>query len=62
MENTLQETNLQEVTAADETPRMKCLREAQEAHNRCLSTAKTEAEKSACNAALSKAIAACPAP
>lgn len=61
MENTSKAANLQEVIAQEETPRMKCLREAQEAHLRCLSTAKTDAEKSACHAALSKAERACPA-
>ncbi len=48
--------------SAQETPSMKCLREAQEAHTACLSKAKTPEEKSTCNAALTKAINACPAP
>ena len=50
------------VTAQEETPRMKCLREAQEAHLKCLSTAKTPAQKKACNDALAAAIQACPPP
>lgn len=45
-----------------ETPRMKCLREAQEAHLKCLAGAKTDAEKSKCNKELTEAIAKCPPP
>ena len=45
-----------------ETPRMKCLREAQEAHLKCLAKAKTSADSSVCNKALAQAVIACPPP
>lgn len=43
-----------------ETPRMKCLREANEALHRCMASAKTEAQKSECTKALQAALAKCP--
>lgn len=49
-------------TLAEETPRMKCLKEAQLAHLKCRATAKTPAEKAACDKALADAIALCPPP
>ena len=52
----------QSQSTTQETPRMKCLREAQEAHIRCITSAKTDEEKSACNKALSAAERACPPP
>lgn len=52
--------NSKKVTARDETPRMKCLQAAQLAHIACMAGAKTDAQKAACNTALSNAIAKCP--
>ena len=47
---------------AEETPRMKCLREAQEAHLKCNANAKTPQQKAACDKTLSEAIKVCPPP
>lgn len=53
-----------EVTAAnEETPRMRCLREAQTRHLACLAAAgDNQARRSECNRTLAADIARCPAP
>lgn len=45
-----------------ETPRMKCLKEAQRVHLECYNAAKTDKEKKACNETLSADLAKCPRP
>lgn len=48
------------MVASQETPRMKCLREAHEANLKCLANARTFADSSKCLKALNDALRICP--
>jgi hypothetical protein len=55
--------DLKQMITNEDTPRMKCLKKAQQDHFNCLAGAGNDAAKrSACDKALSNAVNACPPP